>query len=249
MQRSICYVVKYISFSNVESVLQTFLVCLLVNYCIVIKCSALISFIYMWNPGECVTKFRKVGMDKDTEMLVAGTTIINFNLPLCTIVSFIFSSVYLLYPLVVWLYLSMYTNTTVTLLPLMVSVLKLAINWGFSVCMTFLSLFGLLMTGDMLCWSRWAVCFRNGKGSGVVRLAGMFDKVNNGLRRGFASKLEFVLHWWLHSGVLLPQVYHCFLDNTFLYPQDIYFFSITTFLNVVTFCLLLSFASQFTLNL
>lgn len=182
-------------------------------------------------------------------MLVAGPTIINFNLPLFTIVSFIFSSVYLLYPLVVWLYLSMYTNTTVTLLPLMVSVLKLAINWGFSVCMTFLSLFGLLMTGDMLCWSRWAVCFRNGKGSGVVRLAGMFDKVNNGLRRGFASKLEFVLHWWLHSGVLLPQVYHCFLDNTFLYPQDIYFFSITTFLNVVTFCLLLSFASQFTLNL
>jgi hypothetical protein len=48
-----------------------------------------------------LTKFRKVGMDKDTEMLVAGTTIINFNLPLCTIVSFIFSSVYLLYPLVV----------------------------------------------------------------------------------------------------------------------------------------------------
>lgn len=37
------------------------------------------------------------------------------------------------------------------------------------------------MTGNMLCGSRWAVCFRNGTCSGVAGIACMLDKINNGL--------------------------------------------------------------------
>jgi hypothetical protein len=58
--------------------------------------------------------------------------------------------------------------------------------------------------GNMLCRSRWPVCFRNGTGSGIARIACMLDKVNNGLWWWVTSKLEYLLHWWLHSGFFLP---------------------------------------------
>ena len=74
--------------------------------------------------------------------------------------------------------------------------------------------FGHLMAGNMLCRSRWAVCFGNGTGSGIARIACMLDKVNNGLWWWVTSKLEFLFHWWLHSGFSCPPDH--FLEHSFL---------------------------------
>lgn len=68
------------------------------------------------------------------------------------------------------------------------------------------------MTGNMLCGSRWAVCFRNGTCSGVAGIACMLDQINNGLWWWVTSKLELLFNWWLHSGFLLAWSlsYFCF---------------------------------------